>query len=188
MIPSAQAHHVLGRPSYSLNEDSNTPPTMEVETQIGSYFVTITAFPAFPKPGQLSLIKLYATHLDDDTPFSGPITFSVMDDLLWGGEKEQVGIQQGPIDPDEGVYTQGVVFQEDGDYILNAYFEAGGEPYAIDLPIRIGAPFPYLPLGLSAGVVILVLGMVSVVQRKKRRRMQEKKARVKNVSSDDSGL
>jgi len=41
-----QAHHVLGRPSYSLSEDSTTPPSMQVETQIGDYYVTYMAFPA----------------------------------------------------------------------------------------------------------------------------------------------
>ena len=42
-----QAHHVLGRPSYSLNEDSTTPPSMQVETQIGDYYITYMVFPAF---------------------------------------------------------------------------------------------------------------------------------------------
>ncbi len=36
----AAAHHVLGRPAYSLNEDSNTPPAMQAEIQIGDYLVT----------------------------------------------------------------------------------------------------------------------------------------------------
>lgn len=48
----AYAHHVLGRPAYSLNEDSNTPPSMQVETQIGDYLVNMMVFPAFPKPGE----------------------------------------------------------------------------------------------------------------------------------------
>jgi len=44
----AQAHHVIGRPAYNLNEDSNTPPSIQMETQIGDYFVTYMVFPAFP--------------------------------------------------------------------------------------------------------------------------------------------
>ena len=42
----ATAHHVLGRPSYSLNEDSNTPPSMQVEVQLGDLFVTTMVYPA----------------------------------------------------------------------------------------------------------------------------------------------
>ncbi len=50
VVDFAIAHHVLGRPNYSLNEDSNTPPSMQGEVQIGDYFVTYMAFPAFPRP------------------------------------------------------------------------------------------------------------------------------------------
>ena len=46
---SASAHHVLGRPAYSLSEDSNTPPSLAIETQIGDFFVTYMVFPAFPR-------------------------------------------------------------------------------------------------------------------------------------------
>ena len=31
----AAAHHVLGRPAYSLNKNSNTPPGMQAGIQIG---------------------------------------------------------------------------------------------------------------------------------------------------------
>jgi hypothetical protein len=58
MISPAYAHHVLGRPSYSLNEDSNTPPSMQIETRIGNYFVTYMVYPAFPKPGEPGRINL----------------------------------------------------------------------------------------------------------------------------------
>jgi len=61
---STQAHHVLGRPAYSLNEDSNTPPSMNIETQIGDYLVTAMVYPAFPRAGESGRINLYAVHLD----------------------------------------------------------------------------------------------------------------------------
>ncbi|MCK5385761.1 MAG: hypothetical protein KAJ39_01150, partial [Gammaproteobacteria bacterium] len=59
-INNVFAHHVLGRPAYSLGADSNTPPSMQVETQIGEYYVTYMAFPAFPKPNQRGRVNLYA--------------------------------------------------------------------------------------------------------------------------------
>ena len=64
MTATAFAHHVLGRPAYSLSDDSNTPPSMQVETQIGDFYVTYMAFPAFPQPGQQGRVNLYATHRD----------------------------------------------------------------------------------------------------------------------------
>ena len=71
----AAAHHVLGRPSYSLNEDSNTPPSMQGEVQIGEYLVSYMAFPAFPQPESPGRINLYVTQIDDGTPFQGQVTF-----------------------------------------------------------------------------------------------------------------
>ena len=76
----AVAHHVLGRPSDSLNADSNTPPGMHVETQIGDYLVTYMAFPAFPQPGKRGRINLYATRIDNGTPFPGEIAFKLRHD------------------------------------------------------------------------------------------------------------
>jgi hypothetical protein len=141
----AGAHHVLGRPTYSLNEDSNTPPSMQVETQIGAYFVSYMAFPAFPKPNEAGRVSVYATRLDDGTPFAGEITFSVRDDAwldAWfPSRKEALGVQRSQ----DYTYRQGFIFKGEGDYIITAEFESGGEPYLIDFPLRIGEPLSVGP-------------------------------------------
>ena len=164
----AVAHHVLGRPAYSLNEDSNTPPAMQAEVQIGDYLVTYMAFPAFPRPKEPGRINLYATRLDDGKPYDGKVTFMVHNDswLSWfgidgGGEK--LGRQA----PDDNVYRQGYLFDEAGDYIISAEFAVDGEPYVVDFPLRIGEPPPIGPLGVAVGLLIAVLVTVSVIQRRR---------------------
>ena len=162
-ITVADAHHILGRPAYSLNEDSNTPPSMNLETQIGKYFVTAMVYPAFPKPNEAGRIHLYANHLDTNKPLQAKVTFTVRDDRWFGAEKEQLGAQV----LDDSVYRQGFVFREEGNYIITAEFEEEGEPYTIDFPLRVGNP---LPIGLLGGIVIFVLVLligVSLFQRKK---------------------
>ena len=77
LINNVFAHHVLGRPAYSLGADSNTPPSMQVETQIGEYFVTYMAFPAFPKPNQRGRVNLYASRIDNGNTFNGDVIFKV---------------------------------------------------------------------------------------------------------------
>lgn len=167
----AGAHHVLGRPAYSLNEDSNTPPSMQVETQIGEYFVTYMAFPAFPKPNEPGRVTVYATRLDDGSPFQGEITFSVRDDSWFGSRKEVLGVQR----PNDHTHRQGFVFKDEGDYLITAEFEAGGEPYVIDFPLRIGAPIAVGPIGLAVGVIAVILVGVNLLQRK---RMKHTRVRV----------
>jgi hypothetical protein len=164
----AVAHHVLGRPAYSLNEDSNTPPAMQAEIQIGDYLVTYMAFPAFPRPKEPGRINLYATRLDDGEPYDGKVTFMVRYDswLSWfgiDGSGEQLGRQA----PDDNVYRQGYLFDEAGDYIISAEFVADGTPYVVDFPLRIGEPPPIGPMGVAVGLLIAVLVTVSVIQRRR---------------------
>ncbi len=166
---NAFAHHVLGRPAYSLNEDSNTPPSMQVETQIGNYFVTYMIFPAFPKPGEKGRINIYASRIDSGDTLASPITFLVRDGGWFADRTEEV---LGTQDVYDGVYRQGFVFKQDGNYIISAKFEADGEPYNIDFPLQIGESTSMLPIGIALGSIVLVLVAVNIVQRK--RLMREK--------------
>ena len=166
--PSLQAHHVLGRPAYSLSADSNTPPSMQVETQIGKYFVTFMAYPAFPKPNEQGRVNLYASRIENGQSFNGQVTFRVQDDRWFAPEPELLGVQN----IDDNVYRQGFIFNKSGDYIVIAEFQSDGEPYRIDFPLRIGDPAPVTPLGLIITVIILVLVIVNIVQRRRMQRLQ----------------
>ncbi len=158
------AHHVLGRPAYSLNEDSNTPPSMQVETQIGDYYITYMVFPAFPKPGESGRINIYASRIDNGESFDGEMTFTVRNDG-WFVEKneEKIGTQ----DVYDGVYRQGFLFKEKGSYIITAKFESGGEPYVIDFPLQIGESSSMGPIGIALGTIVFALLAVNIIQRKR---------------------
>ncbi len=167
-VEFAAAHHVLGRPSYSLNEDSNTPPAMQGEALIGDYFVTYMVFPAFPRPEVPGRIHLYVIRADDGEPFQGEVTFKVREAswLSWlgvGGKEEKLGVQP----PDDNVFRQSFLFHEAGDYVISTQFEADGEPYVVDVPLRIGEPAPIGPIGIAVGLLAFVLVTVSVIQRRR---------------------
>ncbi len=171
-VAAAQAHHVLGRPSYSLGEDSNTPPSMQVETQIGDFYVTYMAFPAFPKPNEQGRVNLYASRIDNGLPFDGEVTFKVRDDSWFASKEEILGVQK----IDDNVYRQGFIFKSDGSYIVTAEFESGGEPYKIDFPLQIGEPSSVGPIGITIGVLIFVLIIVNVLQRNRRFQLKAQRA------------
>ncbi len=163
------AHHVLGRPAYSLNEDSNTPPSMQVETQIGDYYVTYMVFPAFPKPGENGRVNVYASRIDNGDTFQGEMTFSVRNDSWFEDKNEEtIGTQQ----VYDGVFRQGFLFKDKGNYIITAKFTSGGEPYSIDFPLQIGESSSMGPVGVALAVIVLALITVNIVQRK--RLMREK--------------
>ncbi len=170
---NAYAHHVLGRPAYSLNEDSNTPPSMQVETQIGDFSINYMVYPAFPKAGERGRINLYASNLDTGKSFTGTVRFKVRDDSWFASEEEVLGSQQ----PDDFVFRQGFVFSQDGDYIITAEFESNGEPYVIDFPLRVGELTAIGPLGIAVAVILLSLVGVSVLQRRKKLGSRVRKAK-----------
>jgi hypothetical protein len=183
-MDSAQAHHVLGRPAYNLGIDSNTPSSQQAELQIGDYMVTYMVFPAFPQPGTPGRISLYVKRLDNDDTFDGKVSFMIRDDVmvpaLQNVREELVGIQV--LDHNK-VYRQSFQFSETGDYIVSARFDAGGEPYIIDFPLRVGDVSPISPLVIAGGVVLIVLVVVSVTQR---RRAMTGKIRGERDGPDDA--
>lgn len=162
-IPEVEAHHVLGRPAYSLNEDSNTPPSMQVEMQIGEYFVTYMVFPAFPKANEQGRINLYASRIDNGKPFQGNVQFSARNDSWFNAPEEALGEQ--PVD--DNVFRQGFVFHQDGDYIITARFESGGQPYIIDFPLRIGQPSRIGVIGVVVGLMVVLLLGVNIFQHRR---------------------
>lgn len=167
------AHHVLGRPSYSLNEDSNTPPGVQVETQVGAYLLTYMAFPAFPRPSEPGRVHLYISRTDNGEPFQGKVTFKVRDNSWLSSETAVLGVQL----PDDNVFRQGFMFHKDGNYVITADFEANGKVHSIDFPLRIGEPWPLGLAGLLAGIVVIALVGVNLVHRKRLLRAKIRAAR-----------
>jgi hypothetical protein len=157
------AHHVLGRPSYSLNEDSTTPPSMQVETQMGEYYITYMVFPAFPSPNQPGRVNLYASRIDNGNPFLGQVTFKVRDDSWFNSKEELLGVQE----VDDNVFRQGFEFRDAGKYIIRAEFVSDNEPYQIDFPLQIGNASAMGPIGFAIGLILIALVTVNLLQRKK---------------------
>ena len=163
ICPSIFAHHVLGRPTYNLSENSTTPPSAQIESHIGKYFVTIMAFPAFPEPNTPGRIKLYANRSDGSGTLNVPVKFTVRDDNWFATNQETLGTQTSI----ENIYNQGFVFSKEGDYIITAVFQADGEPYQLDFPIKIGHPAPIGTIGIFVGIIFTALIGVNILQRRR---------------------
>jgi len=164
----AWAHHIMGRPSYHLNEDSNTPPGTQIERQVGKYSVTYMVFPAFPRPNETGRINLYVARVDNSKPFQGKVSFQVREDSWFQHPDEAIGAQT----LDDNVFRQPFLFRKAGDYIVTASFNGDGEAYNIEFPLRIGTPSRIGVIGVVVGVLLLLLIGVNITQR--RRVTQEK--------------
>ncbi len=167
MVQATAAHHILGRPAYSLNEDSNTPSSIQGEALVDDYIITFMVFPAFPKPGEPGRIHLYVKPVGGGTPFQGKVAFEVQRDSpipwLTGGNPVRLGVQ--PVD--DNVFRQSFKFPDAGDYLVTARFEAGGKPYHIDFSLRVGAPPAFGVSEILWGVLFAAIVVISLVQRRR---------------------
>jgi hypothetical protein len=191
MVTPLFAHHILGRPSYSLNEDSNTPPSMQAELQAGSYDVLYMAYPAFPKANERGRINIHASHIVTGKTYVGEMTFRVKhaswfstewlpDEWLseewfpaewFSSESVLLGVQK----IDDGVFRQGFVFKEDGEYTILAEFSEGEHTHIMNFPLRVGAPALISPAGYAVIFVIIILLAASIANRKKLERQRIKR-------------
>ena len=165
---TAYAHEVAGQPSHVLSEDPDAPPSVQMQTRIGQFDVTITAFPAFLKPDERGTVNLYASRIDNGQPYAGEVTFKVRDDSLFSNWEQTIGTQQ--IHDDH--FSQDFVFKDEGDYIIRAEFEADGEPYSVDLPLTIGTPLSFGTIGIVGGAILIALVTVNLVQRRRLQHVQ----------------
>lgn len=165
---AAYAHEVAGQPSHVPSEDPNTPPSVQIETEIRQYHVTFIAFPAFPEPDETGTVNLYASRIDTGQPFIGEVTFKMRGDSLFSVREETIGTQQ--IHGDH--FSQDFVFEKAGNYVIRAEFEADGESYSVELPLTIGTPSSLGTIGVV--IALLVIGLVSVnlVQRRRMQHIQ----------------
>jgi hypothetical protein len=165
-IATASAHHVLGRPAYGLNEDSNTPPAQQAEARVGDFILTYMVFPAFPRPGEPGRIHLYAVNVEDGAPFTGKINFSAKPTswLPWKSGKELVLGEQ-PVDA--SVFRQSYLFKNSGEYLIHAEFSDKGESHTLVFPLQVGDPAFIGPTGVAVTGVIFVLLCITFLQRRR---------------------
>ena len=166
-VAPTSAHHILGRPSYSLNEDSNTPPSMQVEVQLGDLFVTTMVYPAFPRLGVPGRFNLYAKHTNGRL-YKGEVEFSVrkITWLSWfgmGEESREIGRQL----PDDNVFRQAFRLDREGDFLITVTLNVNGEPHMIDFPLRVGEAPMIGVLDIIIALVVLTIVAVTLVQRRR---------------------
>ena len=179
-VTQSFAHHVLGRPSYNLNEDSNTPPTAQIEVLMGDYDISYTVFPAFPKPQQAGRINFHAAHIDTNKSYTGKVTFKVKDDNWFSSRSEILGIQN----HDDFIFHQEFVFKDEGYYIITAEFHEGETPYTIDFPLRVGSPISLGTIGTYLALALFILLLSTTLNQNRLQRIRTKRHHSEGKSSE----
>ena len=142
-------------------------------------------FPAFPQPNENGRVNVYATRIDNGKTFDGEVSFLVRNNSWknWFSEapEEVIGTQL----IDDGVYRQGFVFEEKGDYIIQAKFVSDGQDYAIDFPLQIGDTSALGPIGITITLLMILLIGVNIIKRKTFQRANAQKERSEKPSNNE---
>ena len=159
----AVAHHVLGRPSYGLDEHSNTPPGEQLEVTSGKYIATFMAFPAFPQPHEPARVNLYLSTFDGGDSYEGPVAFSIRKEGWFSGDEKPLGVQI----VDDKVYRQSFEVSERGDYVIVARFESGKDVHVLEFPLLIGEAAVSNTLTVGAGAAVIALIVLTLMNRRR---------------------
>ncbi|MDA0321643.1 MAG: 4Fe-4S binding protein [Verrucomicrobia bacterium] len=176
---SAAAHHILGIPHYSYDEDYPQTPVLTYKAEAGAYDVKMTGYPGKPAPGDRCSIYIYVNHRDTGAVFEKALTFTALE-KRWLG-KDEVVYGPMPAELDQAVFKFYPQFDAESEYMLRVEFEAEGEPWIIELPMVVGEPgSPIFVLGGVASGVVLFLVIIRAI-RIKRQRSVKRAAQAKPV-------
>jgi len=167
-----RAHHILGIPHYSYNEDYPQTPVLTYRVEMGSHEVKMTSFPGKPRPGESCNFHVYIKHLSSGELFQDSVTLTVLLDRMIGEDSVVYGPIQAKLE--EAIFKFYPLFKEEANYITRIEYFADGEPMIIDLPIVVGEPgSPWKVLaGVGAGVILFLVGIRATrikLQRKRKK-------------------
>ena len=79
----AHAHHILGVPHYSYDEDYPQTPVLSYRVDAGEYDVKMTGYPGKVEPGERCSLHLYIHHKATGRLFDAPVTMTVVRDRMF---------------------------------------------------------------------------------------------------------
>ncbi len=173
-MPEASAHHILGIPHYSYDEQYPQAPVITYLVDAGPLEVRMTGYPGKPEPGERCALNVYIQRKDDGSLFEGKVTGSalrknfVKDSVVYGPVEAEL---------EDAVYKFYPHFEHEANYLFRVEFETEDAPWIIDLPMVAGEPgSPWAVLGGTLGGVVLFLIVIRAIRIKMQRKMAESSA------------
>ncbi len=165
----ASAHHILGIPHYSYEEDYPQTPVLTFAVEAGPYDVKVTGYPGELEAGDQCSLYVYVKDRESGLPYDGEVTALVRrKGMLTAGE-----VIYGPITValDESVYKFYPRFEREAEYMAEVSFGEAGHPWIIDLPMVVGEPSsPWAPIvGAAGAALVFAVGLRAALIKRRRR-------------------
>ena len=180
------AHHIMGIPHYSYDEQYPQTPILTYVVELGPHEVRMTGYPGIPNPGERCTLHVYIVEIDGGAPFVGDVTLTAFRDRLLAQDEAIYGPARAELE--ERVYKFYPEFEHEANYYRRLEYEAEGVPWIIDLPMVVGEPgSPWLTVGLVVGGMVLFVVVIRAIGIK-RRRAARRSARAVGAAVVDRGV
>ncbi len=166
----ALAHHIMGVPHYSYDENYPQAPVLKLVDTVGDWQLQLTGYPGNPVPGEPTELHVYVVRELDRAVYDLPVSVTIRQQHL-GGSRETIF---GPADArrSENVFKFYPTYPEEGHYEVTIGFEDGAEGIStLTFPLVVGEPgSPWVPVALFGGGLVLLLLVVRAIKIKQARR------------------
>lgn len=167
----AWAHHILGLPHYSYKENYPQTPTLEYPAQSGPYHILMTCYPGKPVPGESANLAIYIKDMEQDQPYTQPITVRVLQTFTFGRSRDILPARIVPFYEQPHEVT--VTFPTDGEYIVELTLEVEGKLEVIPFLMVAGEPTATLSvLAGTGGFLAVFFIVIRAIRIKVRRRLR----------------
>ena len=173
---NAEAHHILGVPHYSYEDDYPQTPVLTYRVEAGDYDVKMTGYPGKISPGERCSLHLYIHRKSTSELLDTTVSMTVSRDRLLLADPVVYGPMEAHLD--ERIYKFHPHFDDEANYLIRVFFEADNEPWTIDLPLVVGEPeSPVVMLGVGIGGFLMLLVLARAIRIKMKRRASGEPAR-----------
>ncbi|MBW2459349.1 MAG: hypothetical protein JRI68_32955 [Deltaproteobacteria bacterium] len=166
----AHGHHILGLPHYKYGDDYPQIPYVEILGQVDTKALHFTYFPGTPKPGERVRFKLYVKDQRTGEPFREPLRAVVVrkQTLQRAEQLEVLELRTGQ-GPEGNDYKFFHVFDHPEAFEIRVTFPTSNGSEVVPFPVHIGVTDTRPLFGGAVAVLVLAIGTVAVVKRRRRR-------------------
>ena len=164
----AGAHHILGLPHYSYQENYPQVPTLEYPAVSGPYDILMTSYPGKPTPGEAANVAFYVKNRDTGEPYDRPLTVRVLRTYTFGSNSELVPATK--VRPFDKTHKLTVTFPDDGEFVVELSLQVEGQLEVIPFLLVAGEPTSAMSVLIAVGVGLVVFFVVVRAVRIKRAR------------------
>lgn len=181
----ADAHHILGLPHYSYQENYPQVPTLEYPATAGPYDVLMTSYPGRPVPGEAATICFYIKDRQTTRPYETPVTVRVLRTATFGANT--VVHPPATHRPFDNQHKYTVTFPADAEYIVELTMDVEGRPETIPFLVVVGQPTATTSIVVSilVGLAAFLVVVRAIKKKRQRRRSADRSEGTAAMSDPD---